>query len=79
LSTGEYHQAIDFCNQHLNIAREIGDRQGELMALGNLGNAYSFLADYQQAIKCSQQSLNIAMEIGDRTRVGWTLALLCSS
>ena len=37
----EPRQAIEFYEQHLAIAREIGDRRGESAALGNLGLAYA--------------------------------------
>ena len=36
-SLGDYRQAIDLHTQALAIARDIGDRQGEGDALGNLG------------------------------------------
>ena len=35
---GDVHKAIEFYEQALVIAREIGDRQGEGADLGNLGN-----------------------------------------
>jgi len=37
-------KAIEFHEQALMIGREIGDRQGEGNALGNLGLAYAALA-----------------------------------
>ena len=39
ISLGEYRRAIDLHTQALAIARDIGDRQGEGAALGNLGTA----------------------------------------
>ena len=66
-SLGQYPQAIDYHQQQLAIAREIGDRRGEASSLGNLGNAYHALGQYPQAIEYQQQSLAIAREIGDRT------------
>lgn len=62
---GNYTQAIDYYQQSLTIAREIGDRQGEGNWLGNLGAAYHSLGDYPQAIDYYQQSLAIAREISD--------------
>ena len=64
-SLGQYQQAIEFHQQSLNIAKEIGNRLGEGSALGNIGNAYQCLGQYQQAIEFHQQSLNIAREIGN--------------
>ena len=65
-SLGEYQQAIDFHQQFLAIAQQIGDRHGEAISLNNLGNAYNSLGEYQQAIDFLQQSLAIAQQIGDR-------------
>ena len=52
---GEYAQAIDFYQQQLDIARQIGQRLGEANSLGNLGNAYDALGEYAQAIDFHQQ------------------------
>jgi tetratricopeptide (TPR) repeat protein len=72
-SLGQYQRAIEFHQQWLNIAREIGDRFGEGSALGGIGNAYQSLGEYQQAIDFHQQSLNIAREIGNRFGEGSAL------
>ena len=48
------------------MARELGDRQGEAAALGNLGNVYLSLGQYQQAIDFHQQSLDIDQAIENR-------------
>ncbi len=37
---GKYQQAINYHQQSLDIAREVGNRQGEAASLGNLGLAY---------------------------------------
>ena len=63
---GQYQRAIEFHQQHLEIARDIGNRQGEANSLGSLGNAYSYLGQYQRAIEFHQQHLEIARDIGDR-------------
>ncbi|PSB09092.1 hypothetical protein C7B62_14390 [Pleurocapsa sp. CCALA 161] len=56
---GAYQQAISYFQKSLEIAREIGDRDGISTSLVNLGNAYNFLEEYQQ-------SLEIKKQIGDR-------------
>jgi CHAT domain-containing protein len=63
---GQYQKALEFYQQSLIIAREIGDRQGELNAVNNSGLAYSSLGQYQKSLELYQQSLTIAREIGDR-------------
>jgi tetratricopeptide (TPR) repeat protein len=65
-SLGQYQRAIDFHQQHLEISRKIGDRQGEANSLGNLGIAYKSLGQYQRAIDFHQQLLEISREIGYR-------------
>jgi len=54
----------------LEIARQIGDKQGEGNAYGNLGNAYSRLGDYPKAIEYHQKNLEIARQIGDKQGEG---------
>jgi tetratricopeptide (TPR) repeat protein len=61
----DYSQATVAYQKGLTIAQEIGDRQGEGNALGNLGIIYEELGDYQQAIKCHQQALVISRELSD--------------
>ncbi len=63
---GNSRQAIDCFEKSLSIVREIGDRRGEGVALGNLGNAYSDLGDARKAIEFYEQHRNIAREMGDR-------------
>ncbi|MCP6760554.1 MAG: tetratricopeptide repeat protein, partial [Fischerella sp. CENA71] len=63
-SLGEYQTAINFHQQSLEIATQIGDRSGQEASLGNLGVAYKSLGEYQQAIQFYKQSLEIATQIG---------------
>jgi tetratricopeptide (TPR) repeat protein len=51
----------------LNICIEIGDRSGEGIAYGNLGNAYNSLGDFKKAIEYHTENLNICIDIGDRS------------
>ena len=73
---GEVEKAIGYYEQHLVIAREIGDRQGEGNALGNLGTAYADLGEVEKAIGYYEQALVIAREIGDRQGEGNALGNL---
>jgi len=62
---GDAKKAIDYFEQALKIAREIGDRRGEGNRLGNLGLAYRALGDAKKTIDYFEQGLKIAREIGD--------------
>ncbi|MGI8501311.1 MAG: tetratricopeptide repeat protein [Hassallia sp.] len=75
-SLGQYQRAIEFHQQCLNIAREIGDRNTEGKSLANLGLGYSNQGQYQQAIEFFQESKQIALEIGERNSEGLCLANL---
>ena len=62
-------KAIEFYEQALAIAREIGDRRAR-SCLGNLGIAYADLGDTHKAIEFYEQALVIAREIGDSRSEG---------
>ncbi|VEP15844.1 Tetratricopeptide repeat protein (fragment) [Hyella patelloides LEGE 07179] len=72
-SLGKYQRAIDYYQQALEIAQDIGDRGHEGRSLGNLGLAYGSLGEYQRAIDYHQQALKIARDIGDREYEGRSL------
>ena len=67
-SLGNYAKAIDYQEKSLAIKREIKDRNGEGISLGNLGTgtAYYSLGNYPKAIEYYEQHLSIAREIKDR-------------
>jgi tetratricopeptide (TPR) repeat protein len=62
---GNYPKAIEYHQHHLDIARQIGDREGEAAALCNLGNTQSELQRYAEAWECLQAELEIFREIGE--------------
>ena len=49
-SLGDYAKAIEYHEQHLAIAKEVGDRAGEGRAYSYLGNAYWLQGDFSKAI-----------------------------
>ena len=65
-SLGNISKALEHHNEHLTIAKEVGDRAGEGQAYGNLGIAYDSQGDYAKAIEYHAQHLAIAKEVGDR-------------
>jgi tetratricopeptide (TPR) repeat protein len=75
-SLGDYQKAIEYYEQALVIAHEIGNRRGEGAWLGNLGSAYRDLGQVEKAIEYYKQALVIAREIGDRSGEGADLANL---
>jgi tetratricopeptide (TPR) repeat protein len=60
----------------LAAARRLQDRDGEGVALGNLGVAYKNLGETRQAIHFHEQHLAIAREIGDHQGEGYGLGNL---
>lgn len=61
---GEYQRAIDLCTLALAIASEIGYRQVEANALGNIGRAWLASGDANQAAAMLAQAVSIADTIG---------------
>ncbi|WP_206044056.1 tetratricopeptide repeat protein [Geitlerinema sp. P-1104] len=72
----QFREALASWERALEFFREIGDRAGEGLTLGNLGSAYSSMGQYQRAITFHEQSLAIAREIGARTGEGRALGNL---
>jgi len=70
----EPKKAIEYNEQALIIAREIGDRLNEGTWLGNIGLAYYSLGELKKAIEYYDQALKISREIGDRCSRGTWLA-----
>ena len=69
-SLGDFQQAIQYHQKHLQIAKDLGDRAREGRVYCNLGNAYQSLCDFQQAIQYQQKHLQIAKDLGDRAGEG---------
>jgi tetratricopeptide (TPR) repeat protein len=67
---GQAERAIEYHQQALAIARDIGDRRNEGIQLGTLGEAYCTLGQVERAIEYHQQALAIAREIRDRRNEG---------
>ena len=61
----ETSRAIEFFEQYVAIAREIGDRRGEGNALWNMSLVLNQLGDRAQAIQHAEQALSIFEQIED--------------
>ena len=63
---GDFKSAIPCYERYLEIAKELGDRQGEGSAYGNIGSAHDNLGNPKKAITYFECFLKIAKELGDR-------------
>ena len=72
----QFEAAFQAWQQELTIRREIKDRRGEGIALGNLGVAYDVFGKYDKAIDYLQQALAITREIEDSLSEGAVLGNL---
>ena len=66
----ESQRAIEYHNQHLSIAKEVGNRACEGKAYYQLGDIYIHLDEYQRAIEYTNKCIILCKEIGDRARQG---------
>jgi len=67
---------IEWLNSALGACRKTCNRLGEVVSLGDLGNAYDRLGEYQKAIEYYEQAVAISREIGDRLGEGKSLGSL---
>ena len=63
---GKNQEALDCFHKELSIFRDLGDRRGESVALGNLGAVYSGFGDSRKAIEFHTQALAIDRAIGNQ-------------
>lgn len=59
------HQVIEFYLQNLQLARDTGERRGEMSALASLGRAYDALEERDKAVELYELALRIARDLGD--------------
>ncbi len=59
-------KAIEYYEQALSIAQNIGDRQGEVAAFGNLGVAYKVIGEPHKAVDFYNLQITVAREIEDK-------------
>ena len=73
---GDYAKAIDYYNQSIKIAEEIGDKAEIVPSLNNIGMIYKEQGNYAKAIDYYTQSLKINEEVGDRKVVAASLIFI---
>ena len=67
---GDLKKAKEYYNLNLKVVKEVGDKYGEGIGYGNLGNAYYRLGDFKKAIEYHNLNLKIAKELGDKRGEG---------
>lgn len=60
----------------LGLYRKAGNRQGEAITLGYIGNCYKRFGDFPKALEYLNTALNMKQELGDRLEAGKTLSHL---
>ena len=75
----DFNKAIEYDERHLEIAKEVGDKDGEGRAYGRLGFAYYNLGDFQKAIQYNERHLKIAKEVGNKAGEGGAYDNLCNA
>ncbi|MCG2788315.1 MAG: tetratricopeptide repeat protein [Anaerolineae bacterium] len=73
LHIGQYETALLYLKQSLLIMQQIGDKQGEGIALNNVSQVFQAQGDYQTALNYLKQSLLITQQIGDKQGEGTAL------
>jgi tetratricopeptide (TPR) repeat protein len=73
---GKHQRALESYQRVLDVARGIGDRREESLALSLLGRVYVDTGSVSTAIECYEQRLAISREIGDRRMEGVALRSL---
>jgi len=63
--TGNLPSGIRMLNEALNLARQSGDQQRELIQLGNIGHTYLQVANLDSAIKIFSMAVELARVVGD--------------
>jgi CHAT domain-containing protein/Tfp pilus assembly protein PilF len=73
LQAGDTQKAEDSFNQALQIWRKVGNRNGEALALNDIGRAYGDLRRPQKALEVFNQALPLWREAGNRRGEALTL------
>ena len=68
------HEALPIFEQALALHIESGDRLGEAITLGLIGNCHKRLGDYSKALEYLDRALLMKRELGDELETGKTLS-----
>lgn len=73
---GEFQKSLACYQEALRLVREMVDRRGEAVVLGNMGSVYWSLADYVKAIEVQQQAMETNRALGNRKSESFNLNAL---
>jgi tetratricopeptide (TPR) repeat protein len=73
---GDHAAARAFYEKSLSLRREMGDKQGIAISLGNLGNEAWSQDDYAAARALYEESLSLRREMGDKWGIAFSLNAL---
>jgi predicted ATPase/class 3 adenylate cyclase len=76
---GDHEQALELYRQALALYREAGVRQGEDIALGNLGETSACLGRYEDALDYYEQAMQIAVEINSYPNQFWIMGCMADT
>lgn len=68
LTRGNYKKAIEYCNQHLVIAKEMGNNAMEGVLYGLLGLIFFILGDLETAIDYCNQNVRVIQGLENKTK-----------
>jgi len=80
LKSNQLHQAVEVFKRALSNYREIGNQQGEMMVLTNLGKTYMEMGQSHLAIGCIKQATIFAHKLGEydiEAVMSWVLGVIC--
>lgn len=66
IAMGDFASAVQCHEQHLDIAKEQGDKREEARAYSNLGSAYHYRRDFDKAASYHARVLELAQELQER-------------
>ncbi|HLH58167.1 MAG TPA: tetratricopeptide repeat protein, partial [Streptosporangiaceae bacterium] len=61
-----HHEALSYCQQALDLHREMGNARGEAATSHSLGHAHYQLGDYPRALANYQYTADLSVQLGDR-------------
>jgi len=71
---GDYDEALECCQQALDLLRDLGDRFGQAATLDSLGYIHHRLGHHPRAIDYYQQARRLFSDLGDRYNEAGTLS-----